>query len=142
MPNPYDDIFDPEGNREKGKKKPAIEFGTSDFEQEDYPMPEKDPLDEILDRIKIFTKEAEGFSQLLTKMRAIDHKVEGNVLRYFLVSEDKHDKKSLRGERKYHDLLTVKFVTIIAPMRELAKIHFNIVKQFRRLMVLIFNVKF
>ena len=132
MPNPYDDIFNPDGNREKGEKKPPIDFGTSDFEMEDYPKPDKDPLDEILDSIKLFTKEAESFSQLLSKMRAIDHKDEGNVLRYFFVSEDKHDKKSLSGERRYHDLLIVKFVTIITPMRDLAKLHFNTVQQFNR----------
>jgi hypothetical protein len=132
MPNPYDDIFNPDGNREKGEEKEPIDFGASDFGQENYPTPEKDPLDEILDSIRDFTKEAEGFSQLLSKMRAIDHKDEGSVLRYFLVSEDKHDKKSLSGERRYHDLLTDKFTRIIAPMRDLAKLHFNIVQQFNR----------
>jgi hypothetical protein len=132
MPNPYDDIFNPDGNREKGEKKSPIDFGASDFGQEDYPTPDKDSLDEILDSIKFFTKEAEGFSQLLSRMRAIDHKDEGSVLRYFLVSEDKHDKKSLSGERRYRNLLTVKFEKIIVPMRDLAKLHFNTVQQFNR----------
>lgn len=132
MPNPYDDIFNPGGNQEKGDKTPPINFGASDFGKEDYPTPDKDPLDEILDSIKLFTKEAEGFSQLLTKMRAIDHKDEGSVLRYFLVSEDKHDKKSLGGERRYHDLLTDKFEKIITPMRDIAKLHYNTVQQFNR----------
>ena len=54
------------------------------------------------------------------------------MLRYFLVSEDKHDKKSLVGERRYHNLLTDKFTKIIAPMRDLAKLHFDIVQQFNR----------
>lgn len=132
MPNPYDDIFDPGGNRDKGEDKSPINFGASDFGKDNYPKPDKDPLDEILDSIKHFTQEAESFSQLLSKMRAIDHKDEGSILRYFLVSEDKHDKKSLGGERRYHDLLTDKFEKIITPMRDIARLHFNIVQQFNR----------
>jgi len=129
MPNPYDDIFGSDGRK---KDEEPIDFGSNPLPDDDYPMGAKDPLDEILDKVKMFTQRAEAFSQLLSKMRAIDYKDEGSIARYFVVAKDKHDQKSLAGERAFHAMLTEKFVKIIVPMRELANLHFEIVEQFNR----------
>ncbi|MFK7772835.1 MAG: hypothetical protein AB8F94_11870 [Saprospiraceae bacterium] len=129
MPNPYDDIFDDSGEK---KKSPEPEFTPLEFEDDHFDMNGKEPLDEILESIKTFQQQAESFSKLLSQTKAIDHKVEGNILKYFLVTNDKFDQRSLGGEKKYHELLSTKFERIIAPMRELAKLHLTTIKQFNQ----------
>jgi len=136
MPNPYDDIFEDKGDQ---KKSPEPEFDNQEFEEfksiEDddrFKSDGKEPLDEILESIRAFQAEAESFSQLLSQTRTIDHKVNNTIVRLFFVSDDKHDKKSLSGERQYHDLLRKKFKNIIAPMRSLAQLHLKTIQQFNR----------
>ena len=85
----------------------------------------KEPLEEILDTVRQFEYQAESFSQLLSKTRAIDHKVENKITRLFLVTKDPHDKKNLKGERLYHELQTKKFEDIIVPMRSLAPVSYT-----------------
>ena len=129
MPNPYDDIFDDSGEK---KKSPEPEFTPLEFEDDHFDMNGKEPLDEILESIKTFQQQAESFSKSLSQTKAIDHKVEGNILKYFLVTNDKFDQRSLGGEKKYHELLASKFERIIGPMRELAKLHLGTIQQFNR----------
>jgi hypothetical protein len=129
MPNPYDDIFDNSGEK---KKSPEPEFTPHEFADDRFKMNAQEPLDEILESIKKFQQQAGSFSKLLSQTKAIDHKVEGNILKYFLVTSDKFDQRSLGGEKKYHELLTSKIKRIIAPMRELAKLHLATIQQFNR----------
>lgn len=129
MPNPYDDIFENGGEK---KKSPEPEFSPQEFADDHFEMNTKEPLDEILESIKTFQQQAESFSKLLSQSKTIDHKVEGNILKYFIVTNDKFDQRSLGGEKKYHELLTSKFERIITPMRELAKLHLETIQQFNR----------
>ena len=129
MPNPYDDIFEGGGDK---KKSPEPEFTPQEFADDHFEMNAKEPLDEILESIKFFQQQAESFSKLLSQTKAIDHKVEGNILKYFIVTSDKFDQRSLKGEKKYHELLSSKFKRIIAPMRELAKLHLATIQQFNQ----------
>ena len=130
MPNPYDEIF----NTNDDEKQPSEPlFSKEELEADDrFDMNGKEPLEEILDIIRQFEHQAEAFSQLLSKTRAIDHKVENKIARLFFVAEDKHNQGSLRGERIYHDLLKEKFEKIIFPMRSLAELHLQAVQQFNR----------
>jgi len=129
MPNPYDDILGNDGEKEKT---PRPEFKPMEFDDDHFQTDGKEPLDEILESIKIFQEKADSFSQLLSKSRAIDHKVDGSIFSYFIISQDKHDQEHLVGEKKYHDLLKSKFEKIIVPMRELAELHLQTVKQFNQ----------
>lgn len=129
MPNPYDDIFENDGEK---KKSPESEFTPMEFDDDHFEMNAKEPLDEILESIGIFQKQAESFSKLLSQTKAIDHKVESNILKYFIITNDKFDQKNLRGEKKYHELLFSKFERIIIPMRDLAQLHLTTIKQFNR----------
>jgi len=130
MPNPYDEIFNSD-DEEKKSSEPL--FSKEDLEADDrFDMNGKEPLEEILDTVRQFEYQAEAFSQLLSKTRAIDHKVENKITRLFLVTKDPHDQKSLRGERLYHELQTKKFENIIVPMRSLAQLHLKAVQQFNR----------
>ena len=129
MPNPYDDIFENGGDK---KKSPEPEFTPQEFDDDHFEMNAKEPLDEILESIKKFQQQAESFSKLLSQTKAIDHKVEGNILKYFIVTNDKFDQRSLGGEKRYHELLSSKFERIIVPMRELAKLHLATIQQFNR----------
>ena len=130
MPNPYDEIFNSD-DEEKKSSEPL--FSKEDLEADDrFEMDGKEPLDEILDTVRQFEYQAEAFSKLLTKTRAIDHKVENKITRLFLVTKDPHDKKNLTGERRYHELQAKKFEDIIVPMRSLAQLHLNAVQQFNR----------
>lgn len=138
MPNPYDDLFD----NPLPEKKPTAEKSPVD---DPAPAPEPsfafddnfdpdgpDALDEVLASIAGFNGRAEEFSKMLSQLRVVDHEVKGKVARLFLVSEDPHRRGSLAGEKQYHLLQTEKFFAIIEPMRYLAELHFNIVKQFNR----------
>lgn len=132
MPNPYDEIFEEKNELEKPATNPP-ELSQIAFEADDrFKSDGKEPLDEILLNIQHFQKEAEAFSKLLTKTSAIDHKVINKVAQFFLVDLDADEQKHLKSERKYHQLLQDKFKNILIPMRDLAAIHLDIVKQFNR----------
>ncbi len=132
MPNPYDDIFN-EKNEDNKASSNQPKLSKIEFEEDTrFKTDGKEPLDEILSNVQIFQKEAEAFSQLLTRTRAIDHKVISKVARLFLVESKPEKKKSLKQERDYHILLQYKFESIIKPMRHLAEIHLEIIKQFNR----------
>jgi len=141
MPNPYDDLFDFEGNEKpkprstplptpKGEDEPLFEPGFHYDANFDPDAP--DALDEILAMIEEFNKKAGGFSRLLSKLRVVDHQVKGKVVRMFFVTDDPHKRGTLAGEKQYHELQTQKFRAIITPMRELAELHLETVKQFNR----------
>ncbi len=134
MPNPYDDIFD------KGEEEHASSFeldqtdsnALEEEEDERFVLPDKEPLDVILEKIQIFQSKVESFSAFLSHTSAIDHKTNNGFLQLFLIdsSDISHDKQSLHGERDYHDLLCEKFRGIIIPMRELAVIHVETIEYF------------
>jgi len=134
MPNPYDDLFDPPENEKPTppREKPAAQplFSTpdpfNDHRFEDGP----DALDAILEKIEEFNGEAEGFSQMLSKLRVVDHEVKNKTMRLFFVSNDPHKRGSLAGEKQYHELQMAKFLAIIEPMRGLAEMHLETVKRF------------
>ena len=132
MPNPYDDIFEDSGEEKKKSSSSSSESNEFEFEDDGFDMGGKEPLDEILDSIRLFEHQAEDFSKLLSLTKAIDHKVENKILRMFIVTNDKHDKRNLNGERKYHDLQVSKFEKILVPMRALAQIHMQTIQQFNR----------
>jgi len=132
MPNPYDEIFEDKNEEEKSPSN-SSPFSPQELEEDDrFQSSGKEPLDEILDQIQHFQKEAEPFSQLLTSTSAVDHKVPPKLARFFLVENNPEEKKSLKEERSYHDLLNHKFESIIVPMRALAKVHLDVVQQFNR----------
>ena len=106
MPNPYIDLFDDEG---KFNKIPKAEIPADPIDDHQFETDGKEALDEILESIQIFNKQADSFSQLLSKTRAIDHKDNIGLIRFFVVQEDKHNKQSLVREKEYHDLLQAKF---------------------------------
>ncbi len=130
MPDPYDDFLF--GNDEKKKKKFLDENSEPLDFSKPYTPPEnqKEPLDEILERNRQFEKKAETFSKILSQAKAIDHKVDSGIARFFLSSDDKKAQNSMRGEKEYHSYLTHTFVKIISTMRELAEIHQASVQQF------------
>jgi hypothetical protein len=141
MPNPYDDLFDFEGNEKpkprpapspapEGEEKPRFEPGFRYDVNFDPDAP--DELDEILAMIEDFNKRAGGFSRLLSQLRVVDHQVKGKVIRMFFVTEDPHKRGTLAGEKQYHALQAEKFRSIILPMRQLAELHLETVKQFNR----------
>jgi len=132
MPNPYDDLFNPKEEENKNKPTPPQPlFNNAEFEADDrFEDDGIDALDEILASIQVFNQQAEAFSKLLSETRAIDHKVESGLLRFFFEAQDKHAKETLSGERKYHESLKAKFESIIAPMRDLAELHLQTIKQF------------
>ncbi len=127
MPNPYDDIFEAYDDEDK---KPQHSFNPDEYEEEQ--SDNKDALDEILERIGQFNQLAESFSKLLSKTRAIEHKVDKPITRFFLAVEDKYHQDSLAEERQYHQLLMTKFERLIVPMHELAKSHLQTIQQFNR----------
>ncbi len=124
MSNPYDDLF--------GSKPPRA-FGTNLT-----PVPKEDahlenqpePLDEILAKNALFHEKAHTFSTLLSRLRVVDHKVPNEVLAMFIKVGENHDQGSLTGEKSFHELLSKKFRLIIEPMRELAELHLEAVKQY------------
>jgi len=131
MPNPYEDIFDDKNEETNKSQSSKPQDPSLDFDDDDrFNSVGKEPLEEILSNIQLFQKKAESFSRLLTKTSAIDDKVTNKVVRLFISGNKLHKKKNLKEERQYHDLLRKKFETIIIPMRSLAKIHLEIVKQF------------
>ncbi len=130
MPNPYDDLFDP-AEEENQPTPPQPLFNDAAFEADDrFEDNGIDALDEILASIQVFNEQAESFSKLLSETRAIDHKVESGFARFFFETPEKHAKETLTGERKYHQSLKDKFESIIVPMRDLAELHLQTIKQF------------
>ena len=129
MPSIYDDLFEDDGKASKpteGQPEP-IDFDDSIFRETG-----KESLDEILSLIKEFTIKAEPFSQLLSRTRAVDYEIEKGVLDFFLVSYNNHDQGSLANERSYYSVLQNKFEAIMIPMRDLAQLHLQTIKQFNR----------
>jgi len=142
--NPYEDFFESSGNTphrgDTGKEQPKEQ-------QEDLPKEEnifeenihdkrfknsRESLDEILTSLALFEQKANGFSKLLSETRAIQHKVVSMLSRIFLTNQKDPSKKSLAGERAYYRVLIKKFTEIIVPMKALAEIHLQTVKQFNR----------
>jgi hypothetical protein len=125
MPNPYDNLFHNDPPRAFGAKLPPVP-------DEPIALPENqpEPLDEILKKNAQFHQHAQAFSAMLSKLRVVDHQVPNEVLAMFVSIGDGHDQGSLAGEKAYHELLTKKFRLIIEPMRELAGLHLESVKQF------------
>lgn len=87
-------------------------------------------LDEILSKNAQFHERAADFSGLLSRLRVIDHKVPNEILALFVNTGDSHNQGSLTNEKSYHELLSKKFRLIIEPMRQLAMLHLEAVKQF------------
>lgn len=129
MPSLYDDLFEDDGTKNKStdrKPKPL------DLDDHLFNENQKESLDEILLLIKQFTSQAEPFSQLLSNTRAVDHEVEKGILDFFLITNDKHNQGTLTKERKYYKMLQSKFTSTITPMKDLAHIHLQTIKQFNR----------
>lgn len=124
MPNPYDNLFGSDPPRAFGANLPPVP--NPDAHQENQP----EPLDEILKKNAEFHEKAQAFSALLSRLRVIDHKVPNEVLALFVHVGENHDQGNLAGEKSYHELLSKKFRLIIEPMRELAALHLEAVKQF------------
>lgn len=138
MPNPYDELFGPEPDPDKKtERKPSVPDPPTDplaaysFDPDSYEAG-PDALDVVLERLQRFNEEAESFSKTLSRLKVVDHEVTGKITRIFLVSEDPHARASLAGERRYHEIQTLKFYQIIEPMRKLAQLHLATVKQFNR----------
>ncbi len=122
MPNPYDDLFAGSAKENSGVKMPPPDSA--------YPESRLEPLDEVLKLNADFQARAKEFSELLSRLRVIDHKAPNELLSVFVKMADSHDQGSLAGEKSCHELLAKKFRLIIAPMRELASLHSEAVKQF------------
>ncbi|CAL2095519.1 hypothetical protein [Tenacibaculum sp. 190524A02b] len=134
MSNPYNDIFD-SGEKEKTTPQAQNTNRTADsslnFDTDNrFTTDGKEALDEVIENITIFQKQAIPFSELLTKVAAINHKVAKNPFSIFIVADDLHDQYSLEAEREYHILLQQKFNAIIVPMKVLAKMHLETVLKF------------
>jgi len=127
MPSLYDDLFEDDGtkNNPTDRKLKSLDLDNHLFDEN-----QKESLDEILLLIKQFTSQAEPFSQLLSNTRAVDHEVEKGILDFFLITNDKHNQETLAKERKYYAMLQSKFTSIISPMKDLAHIHLQTIKQF------------
>lgn len=129
MPNPYEDLFDNEEEQDKDKAAPKKpDFSILDDERFQNEGPE--PLDEILKNIAAFNQQAAPFSAILSKTKAVDHKVDGLLSRLFFTSEKPKRKRSMKGEDEYHHFLQKSFREIIIPMRALAELHLKTVQQF------------
>jgi hypothetical protein len=124
MPNPYDNLFHNDPPPAFGAKLPPVPEPTA------HPENQPEPLDEILRKNAQFHEKAEAFSALLSRLRVIDHKVPNEVLAVFVNVGENHDQGSLAGEKSCHELLTRKFRLIIEPMRELAALHLDAMRQF------------
>jgi len=107
-------------------------FDADAFGEANFPMDGKEPLDEILDKVKAFNDKAVPFSKLLSEVNAVDHKTYVGLSSFFINSTNKHAKDTLIEERKYHRSLMLKFEKVIVPMRELAQIHLQTVEQFNK----------
>ncbi len=124
MPNPYDNLFHNDPTRAFSANLPPVP------EPDAHPENQPEPLDEILKKNALFHEKAEAFSALLSRLRVIDHKVPNEVLAMFVSFGENHDQGSLAGEKSCHELLSKKFRLIIEPMRELAALHLDTVRQF------------
>lgn len=138
--NPYEDFFESTGNHpqrkdtgnEKSNELPKEENIFEENIHDQRFKNSRESLDEVLTSLRLFQQKATGFSKLLSETRAIQHKVVSRFSRLFLTNQKSPDKKSLAGERAYYRVLTKKFTTIIQPMKVLAEIHLQTVKQFNR----------
>ena len=138
--NPYEDFFESSGNQPW--RKPIREDQPEEFPEEENIFEEnihdkrfknsRESLEEVLASLRLFEKEASSFSKLLSETRAIQHRVISRFSRLFFSNQKDPDKKSLAGERAYHRVLTKKFMDIIQPMKKLAEIRLQTVKQFNR----------
>jgi hypothetical protein len=132
MTNPYESAF---GNEKIPDTNESAEGKPIDFSGLP-PMDESttEALDELLQACQQFTQEAASFAALLSKTRAVDHDVSlvlrNDWMQYLVKVEDPHQQGSLRGERRYYELLENKFRNIIVPMKQLAQQHQNILQQF------------
>jgi hypothetical protein len=124
MPNPYDDLFGNNPPRAFGAKLPPMPQEDKHIENQ------PEPLDEILKKNALFHQKAAAFSALLSRLRVIDHKVPNEVLALFVSLGSSHDQGNLANEKSYYELLSKKFRLILEPMRELAALHLEAVKQF------------
>lgn len=124
MPNPYDDLFGNNPPNAFGGNLPPMP------KEDEYIENQPEPLDEILTKNAQFHEKAEAFSGLLSRLRVIDHKAPNEVLSLFVSLDKSHDQGNLANEKSYHDLLCKKFRLIIEPMRTLASLHLEAVKQF------------
>ncbi len=135
MPNPYDHLF---GN-EQEKPQPAS-FGVPPPQsplpslptdsRDDYPEPSAEPLDEVLEKINAFQQRAEHFSRLLSQTNAVEHEVTPLLFSLLVETKDRYQQPHLTAEKAYHELLRNKFRLIIEPMRALAELHLDTVRQF------------
>lgn len=138
--NPYEDFFESNGNlpkrKDTGKEIPQnIPEEENIFEENIHDKRFKnsrESLDQVLDSLRLFQKQATSFSKLLSDTRAIQHKVVSRFSRLFLTNQKDPDKKSLAGERAYHRVLTKKFINIIEPMKALTEVHLQTVKLFNK----------
>jgi hypothetical protein len=138
--NPYEDFF--ESSRDQPQRKQIRIDQPEEIPEEENIFEEnihdkrfknsRESLDEVLVSLRMFQKEASNFSKLLSETRAIQHRVISRFSRLFFSNQKDPDKKSLAGERAYHRVLTKKFRDIIQPMKHLAEIHLQTVKQFNR----------
>lgn len=124
MPNPYEDLFGNNPLRAFGANLPPMP------QEDEHIENQPESLDEILTKNAQFHEKAAAFSALLSKLRVIDHKVSNEVLALFVNIGENHDQGSLAGEKSCQELLSKKFRLIIEPMRELAALHLEAVKQF------------
>ncbi len=137
MPNPYEDLFDPDRPSDPSEE---AEPQTPEPTEEDWTLEADDrftegapeALDDILTSIEKFNDLAEPFSQLLTQTKAPAHEVGNRIVSLFLDVPDRHDQKSLSGERRYYQSLQEKFEQIIVPMRALAQLHLHAIQYFNR----------
>jgi len=131
MPNPYDDLFNNGDENQKDPQDRPLDLTDSELgEKDNFKTDGKEPLDEIVENIQRFDKEAEAFAKLLSRTKAIDHKVMTSVERILFMELKPKEELTLIEEREYHHLLRKKFEAIINPMRNLAKIHLEVVQQY------------
>lgn len=126
MSNPYEELFNPE--KEEQSKQPSPK--SFQLPEDDYAEYDVEPLDELLKLAQTFQQKAEGFSKMLSHTKAIDHKVEHQLLSKFIEVDDPHDQGNLLNERAYYEKLEKNFNQIIKPMKELATLHLDMVRQF------------
>lgn len=127
MPNPYDHLF---GSEQHQEPLPDDASAADDFSELKPPENQQDPLDAILEKIALFQQDAEAFSILLSRTRAVDHEVPNELLTLFIKSGASHDQGSLAAEKAYHEALTKKFRQLIEPMKALAQLHLETIRQF------------
>lgn len=143
MPNPYDDILSGDNDAPEPPRSSKADPAPAPAPKPQALFSEPDPLNDprfqddgpealtaILAEIAVFQTQAAEFSRLLSELRVVDHKVESQVKRLFLQTDDPHIRGTLTGEKQYHILQEKKFRMIIEPMRNLAEHHLTIAKRY------------